>query len=182
MGTNDWDLFNRWLDGSPAAGLALLEKYRLGWLRYLRKRFGADCEDILQQAMLACIEGRHNFRMEGNFGSYVFGILRNQINHRGRKRHRERQLADTLKFLTIDIGDTQSEDDNQVEAVEAAMASLPRELREVLVMRFVIKMTRDRVALTLTVPSGTVASRERRAKAKLFELLAAGSSHSDSEM
>ncbi|MET0790748.1 MAG: sigma-70 family RNA polymerase sigma factor [Polyangiaceae bacterium] len=181
MGTNDWDLFNRWLDGSHAAGLALMDKYQLGWLRYLRRRCGADCEDILQLAMLACVEQRRNFRVGGNFGSYVFGILRNQLSGHRRTLYRQRQLADTLRLQTIDLADTQSDDDNKIEAVERAIVGLPRDLREVLVMRFVIKMKRDRVALTLAVPSGTVASRERRAKAKLFALLAAQSAQPSNE-
>jgi len=169
--TNDWDLFHRWLDGSRLAGVSLLEKYQRGWRRYLRKRYGDDCDDLLQQAMLACIEGQRNFRIGGNFGSYVFGILKNQMSGQRRKRFRERQLIDAL--ITVDHVTTRGEEDGALEAVELALANLPPELREVLVMRFVTKVTRARVALALSVPSGTVASRERRAKAKLLELLAA---------
>ncbi|MEO7034327.1 MAG: sigma-70 family RNA polymerase sigma factor [Polyangiaceae bacterium] len=171
MGTNDWELFDRWLEGSHDAGLALLDKYRLGWLRYLRKRHGADCEDILQQAMLACIEGRGNFRKGGNFGSYVFGILRNQLGGQRRKRYRESQVAANLRFQT----NVDDEYNKLLEALEATIASLPHELRDVLTLRFVDKMTRERAAMTLDIPPGTVASRERRAKRKLFELL----SHTD---
>ena len=173
MGTDDWELFNRWLKGSQVAGFALLDKYRSGWLRYLRKRYAPDSEDIFQQAMLACVEGHEKFRSEGNFGSYVFGILRNQISGHKRQRSREQRIIHSLMFQSITLADPANEDDDQVEAIEGAMARLSPELREVLVMRFTLKMTRERVELTLAIPSGTVASRERRAKAKLFELLAA---------
>ena len=179
---NDSELFDSWLKGNRAAGLALLGKYRLGWVRYLRKPLGMDYEDLLQQALLACVEGHRNFRIGGNFGSYTFGILKNQLRDKKRKWYREHKLTDALRTQTTAVVNIKSKNDDKFEAVEAAMERLPPQLREVLVMRFVMKMTRDHVARSLAIPSGTVASRERRAKAKLLELLAARSSSSDDEI
>lgn len=176
---NDSELFNLWLHGSSSAGLALLGKYRVGWERYLRRRLGADYEDILQQAMLACVEGHRNFRTGGNFGSYMFGILRNKLHSRARDRRREREVADALQCEMSLVASAERGHDD-LAAVEVAVASLPTQLREVVVMRYIMRMTRNRVAESLGVPPGTIGSRERRAKTILRQLIAARSRSANS--
>ena len=57
------------------------------------------------------------------------------------------------------------------EAVHAAMAELPPEQREVLVLRFVEEMAYDDIARVLDAPLGTVRSRLHYAKLALRRVL-----------
>jgi len=65
------------------------------------------------------------------------------------------------------------------QALENAIYHLPLDLKVVIVMSYWHDMTQSDIAKKLVVPAGTVASRLRRARSKLRELMNAAGEEDD---
>jgi len=57
-------------------------------MRFFDRKLEGPIEDLVQDTLLACIKGRHDFRREGGFRSYVFGIARHVLFAALRAKHR----------------------------------------------------------------------------------------------
>lgn len=90
----DQDLLEHWRGGDVRAGATLLERHTPSLLRFLRRRAGADADELLQATLLACVESHQRFRGEASFRTYMFTIARHELRRLFRERaHRQRQLC-----------------------------------------------------------------------------------------
>lgn len=139
----------------------------------------SDADDLAQEVFIRAWRGIAGFRSDSTFRTWLFGIAINLVRtHRGR-RARFRQV-----FRAPWAGEDQDADlerasvDDGIEAplamreaIDRALATLPGELREAVVLRDVQGLEYLEIAETLGIPLGTVESRIFRARQRLRPLL-----------
>lgn len=142
-------------------------------------RGGAEADDIVQDAMLRAFRSFDGFRGEA-VRPWLLAIVRNC--HRSaleqRKRHAAAPLDDrddteiagsdpTPEASAIERGDSRE--------LDKAIAALPEEFREVVILRELEEMSYRDIAAATGTPIGTVMSRLARGRALLKAELTGGS-------
>lgn len=164
----------------------LLPALDAAWGTALRLTGNAgDAEDLLQDASLLAWRGFGSFERGSNFKAWFFRILTNRFFSNWRKQKRsgttvELEDAPELYLFTRaeELGLQQSPDPAaalmnriDVEAVEAALAALPEEFREVSTLAFMQDLTYQEIAAQMNIPVGTVRSRLHRGRRLLQKAL-----------
>ena len=138
-------------------------------------RGGAEADDIVQDAMLRAFRSFDGFRGEA-VRPWLLAIVRNC--HRSaleqRKRHAATPLGETDDTEIAAEGPTPEA--NAIQAgdgrrLDNAIAALPVEFREVVILRELEEMSYRDIAVTTGAPIGTVMSRLARGRALLREKL-----------
>jgi len=86
---------------SRLAGGILAKRYSDPLQRFFRKRLGDDCQDVLSETTNALLFG--NYRGEGVFRSYVFGIAYRRTLAEYKKRSRRKDFDPSVSSLN-DLG------------------------------------------------------------------------------
>jgi RNA polymerase sigma-70 factor (ECF subfamily) len=174
--TADTELLRRWARGDAAAGGELVRRNRGAVHRFLKHRSSDDAEDLVQETFLACMVAAHRFRAQASGRTYLMGIaLRKLLAHR-RRAHRSPEAV-PLDLLNPDhapLADTEHVARSEAardEALAFALLTLPPDRRHVLELAYWRNLSRNDIARELGVPPGTVASRLRRARESLRNLL-----------
>ena len=157
-GSDEWSV---WLDEHGPA-LVLLARQ---WVPSQ-----ADAEDVVQEAFVRCWRSRE--RIETPV-AYLYACVRNcaldwQRGHNRRQRREAivaRPEVEPMFTTRIDLEERRL-------AVEAALARLPKDQAEVLVMKIWGGLTFPQIAAALGIPANTAASRYRYALARLHQALA----------
>ena len=172
--------------GDVAAGDALVARYASPLLRYLQRLAGPElAEELHQQTWLSVLDHVGRFRSgEGNtalgngggFKAWLFRIATNKANDVWRSRGRERNAKEGLRRML----DPRAPDaDAGIETVEqnhklsAALAMLPREQREALVLRFYSSMKFTEIAQVVGCPVNTALTRVHKGILKLRQMMEA---------
>jgi RNA polymerase sigma-70 factor (ECF subfamily) len=167
-------------DSPPDVGILLTHlnaAYNLArWLM----RDESEADDMVQNAYLRAIGHFSSFR-GGDGRAWLLTIVRNVCYDRLRdKRNFLQQTTDLDE--TVHIGGQQTPDpeaallqDERNELLKKAMAELPTEYREVLVLRELEQMSYREIADIADVPLGTVMSRLSRARQCLHQTLSSRS-------
>ncbi|MBL9185972.1 MAG: RNA polymerase sigma factor [Opitutaceae bacterium] len=139
-------------------------------------RSAADAEDVVQEAFVRF--WRHQRGLPGEpMALLVTSVRRAALDlarREGRRAAREeRALGDQAKaFFETTLGD----DDRRV-AIEAALARLPGEQREVLVLKIWGELTFEEIAAALDLSPNTAASRYRYALVALRQQMTLAECH-----
>jgi RNA polymerase sigma factor (sigma-70 family) len=138
-------------------------------------RGGTEADDIVQDAMLRAFRGFDGFRGEA-VRPWLLAIVRNC--HRSaleqKKRHAAMPLGDNddadiaAADPTPEASAIQTRDGRRL---DQAIAALPEEFREVVILRELEEMSYRDIAAATGAPIGTVMSRLARARAALRELV-----------
>jgi RNA polymerase sigma-70 factor, ECF subfamily len=155
-----------------------LERHGAALLLYARQfcATSADAEDAVQAGVLRCWERAGAMQ---NPGPYLYACVRTAALDSGRQ---ERRRFARERAVARDAGPSAFEDppieraERQVR-IEAALAHLPAEQREVVVMKVWGGLTFAQIAEALGVPPGTAASRYRYALAGLGRALSQEVAH-----
>ena len=132
----------------------------------------ADADDIVQDAMLRAFRAFDGFR-GGDVKAWLLTIVRNCSRNFGadarRRAHTPLPEEDTTTALVSESSDPEA---NAMQASESrkldeAIALLPHEFREVLILREMEDMSYREIATATGAPIGTVMSRLARARAML---------------
>ncbi len=135
------------------------------------------CEEIVQEVFAKVWRGAHEYSTErGKFSSWLVGIARHQCIDELRRR-RVRPAPDSLDQEPM--FELASDDDPaeaaaysmQRQAIQAALAQIPAEQRQVIELAFFGGLTHQEIALRCEEPLGTVKTRMRLGMQKLRELL-----------
>jgi RNA polymerase sigma-70 factor (ECF subfamily) len=145
-----------------------------------------EARDATQETFIAAYRSLPRFRGEAQVSSWLHRIAVNQCITRQR---RARVRAETALAEEVEAGREQflstgreaspahaSESKQRAEAVRRAVASLPQELREVVLMKEFEELTFQEIADALQVPLSTVKSRlytalkQLRLKLERFQL------------
>lgn len=168
---SDFALLDLWEGGDRHAGDRLFERYFDALFRFFRGRVTSGVEDLVQQTLLACIEGRKRFRRDASFRTYLFQVARFQLY----AHYRQRNRASLLVFEITQIADLDTSPTGQMTRKEEeqllleALRRIPLQYQLVLELTLWEGMTGREVAAILDMPEGTVRSRLRLATARLRE-------------
>jgi RNA polymerase sigma-70 factor (ECF subfamily) len=127
-------------------------------------------DDLVQEALLRAWSNSGKFQMGTSLRAWLFTILRNTYYSQYRKRSREVQDSDGVYSRGIAVeGDQESHLD--LVDFRKALAKLPVEQREVLMMVGASGLSYEEAAAICDVEIGTIKSRLSRARTRLTELL-----------
>lgn len=131
-------LMNKVRDGDPEKLGLLYERYKRPLLSFFvgMLRDKELCEDLVQNTFARILKYRHLFRGDGDFRTWMFHIARNVKNDHFKKRRVEQVPVETWTER-IGHSETKSEEmeqDEELGMLSIAMAKLPEDKREVLLL------------------------------------------------
>ena len=166
--------------GDPEAFGRLMEPleqlvWRVCWHYTGDREASSDCG---QEAMIRIWRALDSYRGDCAFESWVYRIAANCCMDWLRKKKRDRSVSmEPMRDQGFDPADTSPGTEDQVIAkderrrLREAIALLPEDQREALVLTQLERVPYDEAARMLDVSEGTVKSRVNRAKARLREIL-----------
>ncbi len=162
--------------GDVAAFSELVARYQDRIYRFLVRltRSQDDALELTQETFLSAYQALPRWRPDARFTTWLFRIARNQAFDWLRRSKRVEFVA-LEEGQGFDIADPAPTPDAALEtvqrlrALERALARLPAEHREILLLREIEEMSYEEIAGVLDVSLGTVKSRIARARAGLLE-------------
>jgi RNA polymerase sigma-70 factor (ECF subfamily) len=127
-------------------------------------------EDLVQETVLRAISKQEKFEAGTNLQAWLFTIQRNLFFSAHRKTQREVEDTDGA-YAAAMTSIPDQEDRLAVQDLHAALARLPREQREALLLVGAEGMSYEETAAALGVKVGTIKSRVNRARNRLTELM-----------
>jgi RNA polymerase sigma-70 factor (ECF subfamily) len=160
--------------GDRSAFARLLERYwdRLyRWLYHLtRDRHAA--EDLTQETFLRALAAVKSFRPGSNFRAWVFRIGHNNfVNQKRAERRTKHPLPDDAAAHGIGSAESAAENREALETVNRAVAELPVDFREALLLRVDEGLSFREVAKVLGTTEETARWRVFKARQKLMKVL-----------
>ena len=191
--TND-GLVRRMIAGDEEAFVLLYRRLHPPLYRFALHMSGntSVAEDVTQEVFMTLIRDARRFDpARGTLGGFLFGVARNHLRKRWERDRRIVPLEDGAEDGGYDaagaeagrngnrvIGDAAFGDSHDVFSsletigrVRQAIATLPENYREVVVLCELEEMNYEEAAAALDCPIGTVRSRLHRARALLLEKL-----------
>jgi RNA polymerase sigma-70 factor, ECF subfamily len=151
--------------------IAALPKLRRFALSLCRR--GDVADDLVQTTVEKALAGRGSWDPATRLDPWLFRILRNawiDLSRRSLTRGTEIDVADAPEAATVD-GDRVTEARLMLRETEAALATLPDEQREVILLVCFEELSYAETAEVLGIPKGTVMSRLARGRIALAERL-----------
>jgi RNA polymerase sigma-70 factor (ECF subfamily) len=184
----DEQLMYAYREGNPLAFELLLARHERKVWNFLRRSVGDPtlAEDLLQEVFLRVIKAHAEWKGEAKFTTWVYAIARNLcIDHSRRAVHRDARSLDAPTRpddeSSSTLHDHLASRDRDAEGltsdaevrtrVDAAVAALPEDQREVFLLREVMDMPFAEIARVVGAPEPTVKSRMRYALERLREAL-----------
>ncbi|MGW9195745.1 RNA polymerase sigma factor [Micromonospora chersina] len=153
----------------PERFAPLFDRYAGAIHRYLARRIGSPADDLLAETFLIAFRQRAAYRPSVGVRPWLFGIATNLLRHHVRTE--ERRYRALSRLSAVEEQPTQVEDAiDRLDAralrrdLAAALASLHRRDRDVLLLAAWADLPYEEIAATLAVPVGTVRSRLHRAR------------------
>jgi RNA polymerase sigma factor (sigma-70 family) len=167
---------DRMSDGPKPDGDAV-ERFRVVMLPHLDAAYGFACwltrdpveaQDVTQEAMLRALRYFHAFR-GGDARPWLLRIVRNTWSDLRSRSGGERLPLEAVEAVADGGADPEQSAlaGDRRRHIAAALAALPTEAREVLVLREIEDLSYKHIASVLDLPIGTVMSRLARAREKL---------------
>lgn len=128
-----------------------------------------DAEDVLQDTFRSAWTSRDLFDSSRSQRAWLMAILRRRVADHWRRREGREAPAGDLPHPAVPAGDPFG--DELSGAMQQALARLPEELRETLLLVVVGELTHQEAADLQGIPLGTVLSRVSRARSRLREFL-----------
>jgi RNA polymerase sigma-70 factor, ECF subfamily len=168
---SDEALVEQCLSGDSTAFRPLVERYQRVLFTVAVRMLGdeAQAADAVQDAFIRAYEKLSSYDHAHKLFSWLYRILVNECLNVRRSRRRFEPI--TRAFPSGDdpqrlaqVGETRTR-------VQAALAQLPRDYREVVVLRHFADLSYQEMAVALGIPEKTVKSRLYSARQRLGELL-----------
>ena len=178
----DRDLVAAAAGGDLDAFEKLVQRHQTRLVGYLRGLTNAesDAEDIAQEAFLRAYRSLKGFRRTSSFRTWLYQIATNVFRNWLEKRRNQAPVnAGSIDAPAPGMEEPAEpmEEENpeaqhlQRDAIDRALAQLPAEQREAVLLRDVEGFEYREIAEQLGVPLGTVESRIFRGRSRLRELL-----------
>jgi RNA polymerase sigma-70 factor (ECF subfamily) len=157
--------------GDLVAFEKIVRAYQQNIWRFLRRFLGdaAAAEDVAQEVFLRLYRSLPSFAHQAKFSAWVFKIARNAALDELRRQKRRERLMVAAATVAVTDGATGSDGttgEARVE-IEAALAALPDDLRETVVLVEVFGLPYAEVSDVVGVPVGTIKSRMFRARERM---------------
>ena len=127
-------------------------------------------DDLVQETLLRALANIESFEPGTNMSAWLFTILRNLFRSEYRKRRREVEDPDGFHAESLKSPPAQHSR-IEYEELRAAMAVLPADQREALLLVGASGFSYEEAAAICDCAIGTIKSRVNRARARLCELL-----------
>lgn len=180
----DVALMQRLADGEDLALNELMSRWRERVAAFLLRMTDnhATAMDLAQETFVRLYTSRHRYKPTAAFSTYLFHIAANlaRSHARWKGRHPTVPLEDETGTMVHEPVDSQMSPDDaaalheKTALVNQAIAALPVDLREALVLFAVEDMSHAEIAATLGCTAKAVEVRIYRARQALKEALAAG--------
>lgn len=171
---SDDELLLAWRAGERRAGEQLFDRHFKALTRFFRNKTsdgaGDSMDDLIQQTVLGLLESKHEFRGEGSFRSFVFGVAYNVLrNHyRGARRDAARLDFGVTSIFDLAAGPVEVlAERHEQRLLLQGLRRIPLEHQVLLELYFWEPLPAPEIAEILGLPEGTVRTRIRRAKALL---------------
>lgn len=188
----DDELLDRFAAGDAAAFAVLVQRYQRPLYNFVLRtvRDTDAAADLLQEAFARVVTRAGEFRRGSKFSTWLYAIARNLcIDHARRMKHRRHASLDVAPAalahaegasaaLLDRIAGAEPDTERQASSaglrsrIEAAVANLPEEQREVFLMRELQQMPFAEIASIVGVSENTIKSRMRYALERLQQALA----------
>lgn len=173
---DDDECIARAQQGDVAAFSQLVARYQDRIYRFLVRltRSQDDALELTQETFLSAYQALPRWRPEARFTTWLFHIARNQAFD-WLRRHKRVDFVAWGDEQDLGLADTAPTPDAALETVqrlrglERALARLPTDHREILLLREIEEMSYGEIAEVLDIGLGTVKSRIARARAGLLE-------------
>ena len=134
-----------------------------------------DAQDVVQDAVLRALRYFDGYR-DGDARAWLLAIVRNCCLTWQRRHRTDRLVVPFADEAAERVSDSRETDTLAIErseraAIERAVAALPSEFREVIVLREVEELSYKEISEVVGVPIGTVMSRLARARKRLASAL-----------
>ena len=180
MTPSDEELVERFQNGERSAFDTLVQRWerRIQGAIYRLVGPGEDVRDLSQETLLKAYRGLGTFKKEARFSSWLYQIALNVCRDRMRRGRGKTYVSiDDLSESTPEVSEPGPSALQIIEArdlsrqVSAAVAALPEEQREVVVLKEYQGLTFLEIAETLDVPLSTVKTRLYRGLGQLRQQL-----------
>ncbi|MFH0981481.1 MAG: sigma-70 family RNA polymerase sigma factor [Planctomycetota bacterium] len=176
--TDDQDLVRKLRNGDQTALRSIYERYKndLVTVAGCLLTDGATAEDVLHDVFVAFVAQVVQLRLRGSLRGYLVACVANRARDELRRRScRPASLEEIDKFVGALEGPAEAAIDcEEAGRLHAALAELPYEQREVIVLHLQGDLTFREVARQQGVSPNTVQSRYRYGLDKLRSVLNAG--------
>jgi RNA polymerase sigma-70 factor (ECF subfamily) len=179
----DSTLVERCLTGDDTAWEQLVKEHtrRVYGLCYRFTGKDSEAQDLTQEVFLRVFRMLGSFRSsEGSFATWLARLTRNLLIDHYRRTRNDRStdsIEDQLPRIEEGVTSSLGRPDRALAGREAsdllqsALAKLPPDLRETIILRDLQEMEYREIAQVLGIPEGTVKSRLNRGRAELARLL-----------
>jgi RNA polymerase sigma-70 factor (ECF subfamily) len=171
---SDPELLDAIRGGERAALEELLERYEPTIYRFGLRMCGSEdaARDVLQETLLAAFRNLPSFRGEASLSTWLYQIARS-FCIKGRRHVRPSQTLDEAVPSSGPTPDASRHAQEVGQALSAAIAALPDESREAIVLRDVEGLSAEEAAEIAGIEVGALKSRLHRARMQLRSELAA---------
>ena len=176
----DAEDMRRLAEGQDLALSRLMTRWSTALISYLTRFTGSHstAQDLAQEAFVRVYRHRLDFRYSQKFSTWLFAIAGNLArNHlRWQERHPEalqtpESMLEVLHMSPNESPDQQAIANERLDAIQKAVAQLPTEMREVLLLITYHGMSQSEVAKVQGTTPKAVEVRLYRARKMLRELL-----------
>ena len=131
----------------------------------------STAEDLVQEVFYRILKYRHTYQPEMSFRAWMYQVGRNvHLDYVGRNKGEVALPDDVVEFRGPDMPpDRQAQKKQEAVLLRKAMAALPREKREVLIMSRFMELKHEEIASVLKCEVGTVKVRVYRALRELSD-------------
>ena len=165
--------------GDGAAFAEIVERWQGPVARLVTQLLGprADVEDLCQEVFIRVLRARDRYQPSHAFSTWMYRIALNvarDFRRRQQRRPQTQAASQDLPSASLPTFDVLARNE-EAAAVAAALAALPDELREILVLKHFGHLSSGEIALVVNLPPSTVKSRLQAAPKRLRgELLRRG--------
>ena len=144
--------------------------------RYARAltRNGSRCDDLVQDTLVRALAKEHLWQPGTNMRAWLFTIMHNQNVNAVRSAMREGKTVDIEEQSSILVATTDPTVARRLHELDRALAQVPEDQRQVILLVGLEGMSYEDAAATLSVPMGTIRSRLSRGRDALRELMGMG--------
>lgn len=152
----------------PTQFALIFEKYGENIYRYLfsHTQHLQEAEDITAQTFLVAMESIQQYRGDGHFSAWLFGIARNKLMDH----FRQSKDVSSLEFIEISTSKNTLDDvirDEEISSLSKLLQALPEEDQELLRLRFLGDMSFPEMSVLLGKKEDTIKKSVYRLVAKL---------------
>lgn len=162
-----------WVAGDASAFERLYHRHKGPLFRYFRRHIvpPALADEAFQDVWQKVIQARDRYRADAPFAAWLFTLAHHRLMDHYRSHRSGEPLPDTLEAPASQQPEADAGRRQQAARLLQALAGLPAEQREIIVLREEEDLTLEQIAAIQGVGRETVKSRLRYALAKLREVL-----------